>query len=133
MNTGFTQELLIRSVQGDFEAFAILLNQSHEEIQRCRKALSELVLTTDIVRKVLIMLQKHEVSTDLVQKWASFIRRGYLTGSHSAVLFPIDISYEASSEERIADVISRLDEIGDLLNGEIHNNELATLIESLSE
>lgn len=80
--------------------------------------------------RVLVALQNKDVSPELVQQWASFIRRGYF-GSVVAHRRPIDIQYEPAAEDRIAEVISRLDELGDLIDGEIADNDLAEMIEGI--
>jgi hypothetical protein len=131
MSEEFSGDDLLKAVQGDFTAFADLLKQPHETIQARRTLLPELVLTAKAVRQVLQALQRSEVSPEVVQRWASFVRRGFVTGTQAGPVIPIDVEYEASVEEQIADAIARLDELGDSIDGEIRNEELAQMIRSL--
>lgn len=132
MDRKLTPQDLVDAVNGDLEAFALVLKQPHTIIQECRQALSELVLLPEVVRNVLIQLQRHVASPPEVQQWASFVMHGYVAGSKGGPILPIDIDYAPSTEEQIADVILRLDEIGDLIDGEISDDELASMIQKLS-
>ena len=53
---------------------------------------------------------------ELVQGWASFVRRGHLPGVAGPIK-PIEIDYDLCAEDQIAEIISRLDEIGDVIDG----------------
>jgi len=66
-----------------------------------------------------------------VQQWASFVRRGYIVGAKTSAVEPINIDYEVSHEEQIAEIVSRLDGIGDIVDGNISDDELAAMIHTL--
>lgn len=124
---------LARAVQGDMEAFSLLLAQPHQAIQASRDALDELVLTADSVRRVLVAFQQHAVDPSLVQRWASFVRWGMIAGNGDEPIKSIDIDYDTAAAEKIADVIVRLDEIGDSIDGEISKEDLTEMIHSLTD
>ena len=124
---------LARAVQGDMEAFSLLLAQPHQAIQASRDALDELVLTADSVRRVLVAFQQHAVDPSLVQRWASFVRWGMIAGNGDEPIKSIDIDYDTAAAEKIADVIVRLDEIGDSIDGEISKEDLREMIHSLTD
>ena len=70
-------------------------------------------------------------STESLQAWASFVRRGYVTGTASGPVQPIEMTYEADHEELLATVIGRLDELGDLVDGQITVGEGDQLLAAL--
>lgn len=70
-------------------------------------------------------------STESLQAWASFVRRGYVAGAVRGTLQPIDIAFEADHEELLATIIGRLDELGDLVDGQITAGEAAELLAAL--
>jgi hypothetical protein len=126
-------------VQGNLEAFPRLLKQQHSALSECRSNLAELVLTAAAVRKVLLALERNQVSPNLVQQWASFVRRGYIANADfipdvsSQPVKPIEIDYEPSVEDQIADVISRLDQIGDVIDGEVTDNDVREMLDELAQ
>lgn len=123
---------LVNSVHGDLKSFARLARQPISVVREFeqRQIDHPLVLTTTSLLKVLNAFQRHEVSPSLVQQWASFVRWGFLpqdTGPGR----PIAIDYDPLAEDRIVEVIARLDELGDLVDGELEDNELVEMIGSL--
>jgi hypothetical protein len=132
MSEELSADNLVKAVPGDFEAFAIVIRQPHAAIQACRASLPELVLPAKAVRQVLQAFQHSEITPEEVQKWASFVRRGYVTGTQDEAVIPIDIEFEASAEDEITDIIARLDEIGDRIDGKIGSDELAQMVRSVS-
>jgi hypothetical protein len=128
-----TPQVLYAAVHGDLEAFAQVSKQPHDAIVECRLALSELVLTPQSICNVLVALKRNEVSPELVRQWASFVKRGYVTywstvqinmQENALPVAPIEIDYDLAFEEEIVEVISRLDEIGDIVEGEIITDDL---------
>jgi hypothetical protein len=70
-------------------------------------------------------------STEALQAWASFVRRGYVAGTQPGPVQPIDIAYEAHHEDLLATVIGRLDELRDAIDGEITAAEADELLAAL--
>jgi hypothetical protein len=83
----------------------------------------ELVLDRESLARVLHRLEDHQIDPTQVQRWASFVRRGYFSGQSGERIKPIMIEYEQSYEDEIADIVSRLDEIGDVIDGAPLNDE----------
>jgi hypothetical protein len=125
---------LINTVHGDLGAFARLAEQPFSVVWGFEHGLADhaLVLTTASLRKVLTAFQRHEVSPDLVQRWASFIRWGFLPHDTEPGK-PIAIAYDPLAEDQIVEVIARLDELGDPIDGEIADDELVEMISSLAD
>jgi hypothetical protein len=124
---------LRKTVQGDLAAFARLLEQSHDIVRSHRAQLTDLTFTGSAVLHVLQMLQHGEASPEFVQRWASFMRRGYIASTGNGPIAPIDIDFEATREQAIADALARLDELGDVVDGEIDDGELGAMMERLMD
>ncbi len=92
----------------------------------------ELVLPAAAVGKMLTALRLGQITPDVAQSWASFVRRGYLAGADEQPLQPIDIQYDPAAEEEIVEAVSRLDELGDAIDGAIGSAESEALIRRLS-
>ena len=119
---------LVNAVNGDVAAFLFLREQPHAAIRRCRAALPELVLPAAAVGKMLTALRLGQITPDVAQSWASFVRRG----ADEQPLQPIDIQYDPAAEEEIVEAVSRLDELGDAIDGAIGSAESEALIRRLS-
>jgi len=122
-------------VEGDPGAFAVISAQPQETIRQLRAAQGDLVLTRDAVRAVLEDLEAGRIIPEQAQQWASFVRRGYVAGNSSdpvGSVVPIDIEYDAGDEETIAEVLGRLDEIGDVVDGTLGSDEIGEMIRRLS-
>jgi hypothetical protein len=130
MSDSTLQELTAETVDGDLTAFRALLEQPPARVEALKDSLSDLVVTKEGLLRVLVAFQRQAVLGDLVQQWASFVCRGYF-GSSVEPRQPLDISYDDSAEQEIVKVVSRLDELGDLADGEISGDELATMIGTL--
>lgn len=94
--------------------------------------LAPLTLGSDAAAKVLTAYLSGRLSAEEAQGWASFVRRGYLAGTSVASVRPLDIEYEADAEDEIAEVIARLDELGDSVDGEISEEEGRQLLALLT-
>jgi hypothetical protein len=88
-------------------------------------------LSGDAVQHVLRQLER-EAAPSLVQHWASFMKRGYITGKRAGKITPLDIPYDQAHEDTIVEALTRMDEIGDLIDGELAAGEIAELIERLA-
>lgn len=103
---------------GDVRALDLLLTVPPDVVLEAAQNV-DLVLSRESLAGVLRMLSHHEVEGTDVQRWASFIRRGYIGRQGGGPVKPITFEYDAWYEDAMADIISRLDEIGDLINGTI--------------
>jgi hypothetical protein len=120
-----------KSVEGDLKAFAHLLDQPELVLEAARTSGAEYLLTAAAVRNVLFALQDHTASLSLVQHWASFMRRGYVENAHSGPILPVDIDHEPSADNAITEILSRLDEIGDKVDGDIDSGEVSEMMSRL--
>lgn len=133
MSVQLDSSYLEKAIRGDLESFCLVLQQSHSTIREWSTSLPHLVLNKEALVEVLKALQLGYASPELVQKWASFVRRGYVARGLDEPVQPIAIDYEPLHESEIAEVVSRLDEIGDTIDGEIGPDEMSAMIERFSK
>jgi hypothetical protein len=122
-------DLLRSALTGDPSTVADLREVPHEQIRTATESI-RCVLGADAVRAVLSALRSGSAEAD-VQAWASFMRRGYVEGSHSRGIRPIDIEYEPIAEDAIVEAISRMDELGDAIDGSMSIEEIDALTTAL--
>ena len=118
------------AVGGDVHAIEQIENVAHAPMAEVAEPLAPLVLTRVALSRVLSDLRDGVISTEQAQRWASFVRRGYVQGANASPVQPIDINYE--DEETIVDPLSRLDELGDVIDGTMPVDELNSWIARLS-
>lgn len=94
------------------------------------KGLGSMQVTAVAVRRVLLAYVDGRASATAVQKWASFVRRGYVAETGDPVR-PLNIEYSSDSESKIADAVSCLDEIGDLIDGRFSREDALRMIGEL--
>lgn len=122
-----TQEL-IRTVGGDITAFEALRQNPNQLARLSSYSAPKLVVTLEAVRDVLSALRDGRVSPQQAQQWASFVRRGYIAGTTKGPVRPLKIEYDHVHEDAIIEIISRLDEIGDAIDGEVSDEELSAML-----
>jgi hypothetical protein len=113
------RSVLVRLVSGDVSAVTTLLDVPHQRVAADADGVG-LTVRRESVARVLRNLAQHEITGAQAQQWASFVRRGYVPApGPNEPIKPVPIGYEAGYEDAIAEVISRLDDIGDLIDGEV--------------
>ena len=134
MEASLKADDLLRVLAGDAPHISTLKTYGQSEIARVAGSLSseQLKVNSHVVRRVLANLLQKSISSEQAQGWASFIKRGCVSTKETPV-YPISICYEPDQEDQIAEVLSRLDELGDLIDGTIDDNELRNLIDELNE
>jgi hypothetical protein len=112
--------LLEEAVAGDATAMGEIGSAAHADVLHAGVGL-RLVVTRRAVARVLTALLDRAIDPEIAQRWASFIKRGIAAGGSGAVR-PLDIEWE--DEDLLAEVLGRLDELGDLIDGEMSDAEL---------
>ncbi len=127
--------LLEQLVAGDLSELNQLLLSSHATMEQARGEIGDLLLTRRAVLRVLAGLEAGTFDPQKVQQWASLMRRGYVPVAvpEGLPVRALDIEWEEEFEEQIAYVISRLDELGDIVDGKIDENEMTELILMLKQ
>jgi hypothetical protein len=124
------RRILLAAVDGDLDAFEELVQRPPDRIEAQANSLPGLMVTKEAVARILEAMQQG-ASQSVVQQWASFVRRGYFAQAKGSS-HPIEIEYETSAEDRIADIVARLDELGDLIDGVISDDELAEMLSDMT-
>ena len=126
---------LAAAVAGDLHAFLAFVRRPSAQDEASLHRSAALVLTREALRAVLDALESGTAPPDVVQLWASFVRRGYLvhTGGHQTGPFDIRFGTHDEDEDVLVDVIARLDELGDAIDGHIGGEEIAVLRDRLAE
>jgi hypothetical protein len=126
--------LLIRLVSGDADTLQSLAQVSQEDLIRSASG-TELVVHAEAVAKVLRSLSAESIDAQTAQRWASFVRRGFFEGRRSDKgIKPISIGYEDAYEDAIAEAVSRIDQIGDVIDGDVPDEtETGLLLYSLGD
>lgn len=118
-------------VAGDLNHMAAVTATSHRALREAVEKAPPFLVSRLALVKVLEDWRRGLFSTEDVQQWASFVRRGYVSGRDSGELRPISIEYDAKDEELIAGVIGRLDELGDQVDGHIEPGEVEEMLRAL--
>jgi hypothetical protein len=122
-------QLLASVVGGDLSDLAQLLCVDHACMEEAGHQVAPLVLTGTSVLRVLVALQTGRLDPGMAQQWASLMKRGFVgRASGGLPVRPLKIEYELSFEEPISVALSRLDELGDSVDGEIDRQELTQLM-----
>ncbi|MCP4102542.1 MAG: hypothetical protein GY750_14150 [Lentisphaerae bacterium] len=119
---------------GDPHAIPILASLDHEDLRAAAaEAVEPAVVERASVVRVLGGLRDRTWPPERVQAWASFVRRGYISNRNEHPLRPLRIDYDDAYEDEISTVVARLDEIGDLVDGEVSSGEILDLLQLLGE
>src|SRR5262245_2923922 len=118
-------------VEGDLNRLSTVLAASHHELLDAAAKLHQLSVSRSALTRVLKGWRSGHWSADDIQQWASFVRRGYVSGKAGGGLRPIDIEYDAMDEELIVEIIGRFDEIGNPIDGRIDDNEQKKMLRAL--
>lgn len=123
---------IVAVVKGDLNCLPAVLAAEHLELLKAAANLPQLSVSRTALTQVLQDWRRGCHSADDVQRWASFIRRGYAFGKVSGGIQPVNIDYDASDEELIVEIIRRFDEIGDLIDGRLEEGEQEDMLRALA-
>jgi hypothetical protein len=114
-----------RALGGDATAMDDISGADHGSLRAAGAAIGRpLIVTRDAIAGILRGLMDERIPPTVAQAWASFMRRGYIESSAaSGPIEPIEIEFEEAWEDAISTAVSRLDEIGDLVDGEVTTGE----------
>lgn len=119
---------MLEFINGDIKKLSMIAAVSHDELFMIAQEAPELVVTRKVLIKVITEWMHGKTCDDDVQKWASFVKRGYLPRQHLGSIKPISISYANDDEEMISEVVGRLDELGDKVDGKINVDEKKAML-----
>lgn len=122
MSESATSVIVQEFLDGNAAAASTICATPHEELLGSVSG-QELVLTKLAVMRVLEDLRSDRIKPADVQRWASFVRRGFAAPARGPLL-PLDIVYEPQFEDEIVEAIGRMDEIGDIIDGDFTADEI---------
>jgi hypothetical protein len=111
-------EAVADSVRSALDGHAHALERlgiAHRTLRKAAASMSPLVLTRGELTRVLCDRRDGRISPRQAQRWASSMRRGYVSAESSAregPIRPIEITYE--DDDAIVEPLGRLDELGDV-------------------
>jgi hypothetical protein len=111
----------LRVLAGDVSAMSEIEATGHDELSVAVVGVRS-ILTAQAVCRAIQMSLPGGCSDIELQHWASFVKRGYVGGLLGPIR-PMDIEYELDQEETIAEIVGRMDELGDIVDGEISLSE----------
>lgn len=118
-------------LEGDLNSLETVCDVGHRELLEAAAKLPRLFVSRSALAKVLEDWGRGLFTAGDIQRWASFIRRGYVSGTASGELRPIEIEYDADDEELIVEIVGRLDEIGDRIDGYVDAREQEEMLRAL--
>jgi hypothetical protein len=124
----------LRAVSGDVTAVVDVERAAHQQlVDAVRQADGPLVLSRDAVASVVRRYADGQISEAEAQRWAALMRRGYVSDSSSTLTAQIEIEYDLQHESAIVEALARLDELGDIIDGELRPGEAAELLRALED
>jgi hypothetical protein len=127
-------DALDRIVAGDATSLDKIATVEQSLILTVAQSRNEpLVVSRSAVIAVLVGLMEGTLSPSEAQAWASFVRRGFIANRSKGPIRAVGIEYEAAWEDAIVEAVGRLDEIGDIIDGEVTDDEALSLIRGLGE
>jgi hypothetical protein len=133
MATSVDPQDLLRIMEGDLAPLGRVLTTPHDQLLSVVAAMPALIVEPGAVLRVVDALGRGEITAEQAQSWASFVRHGYAFQPSSGPIRPLPIDYQAAHEDDIVEVIGRLDELGDRVDGEIGSAEMDNLRDRLRD
>ncbi|HET6875967.1 MAG TPA: hypothetical protein VFH38_00405 [Jatrophihabitans sp.] len=121
---------LERLFDGDVECQALVDGWSDEQLSSAVQG-HHFILGASPVARVLRGLIHGAIAPEQAQRWASFMRRGYVAGVPGRGSVDVDIVFDPDHEDVIVEAIARLDELGDLVDGQLRPGEAEQLLAAL--
>lgn len=128
--TGWRTEVLEQAVAGDIERQRAVESWTDDELRLAAES-RQFTVRTDAVIRVVNGLLSGQISAHDAQRWASFVRRGYVASSPGRGTADVEIEYDPDYDEAIAEAVGRLDELGDIIDGELRPGEADQLLAAL--
>lgn len=125
-------ESLAGVIRGELDPMSAIVSATHEEVLAAAGALgTPLVVPRSAAVSVLRGLHDGVYRPESVQAWASFVGVGFVANRSPGPIRPVEIDFEDAWEDAIAEAVSRLDEIGDAVDGEVTGSEVLDLLQRL--
>lgn len=125
---------LVDLVEGHLSKLATLRHQSQEALASAESELTKpLAVAKAQVLRVLNGVLARRITQQEARLWAFFVLRGYFPdASRAEPLKAIHVEI-AENEQAIVDVLSRLAEAGDLIDGALDRGEIESLAATIGQ
>ncbi len=124
-------DLLRKTVAGETGHLSALAHAGNKVLGEVNAHITPpLTLTTRALATVLRGMLSGDHSPEQARQWASFVSYGYFAEPGRPVR-PLDFEWDEAAEEPIAHTLMRLNEIGDLIDGEVSTEEIHQLLAAL--
>lgn len=125
---------LAEVIKGQLGSMSDVVSAAHTEVLAAADAIgSPLVVSRTAAISVIRGLLDGIYSPETVQSWASFVSAGFVANRSPGPIRPVEIDFEEAWEDAISAAVSRLDEIGDMVDGEVSRGEALDLLQLLGE
>lgn len=125
---------LDRLIRGDLGSLGAIVSAEHTEVLKAAEALgTPLMIPRTAAISVVRGLIDGAYAPEMAQAWASFVGAGFVANRFTGPIRPVAIDFEEAFEDAISAAVSRLDEIGDLVDGEVTTDEALNLLQLLGE
>lgn len=120
---------LARVVAGDVERLQALKCYPLRDLSLAARSVGDaLILTSATLAGVVDGLRARRLEGRAAQLWAAFLRWGLLPDDDRGAAEVIDIAFEAEREDQIVEVLARLDEMGDVVDGVLSDLDLEEMV-----
>ena len=127
------EDALLGVVEGNLDNLTIVLDTPHADLLRAAENLPPISMSRSALIRVLNEWRMDRYGAFEVQQWASFVRHGFVVGGRDGPIQPIDIAYDPVAEEVIVEVVGRLTEIGDVIDGTVDDIERQKMLKDLED
>ena len=130
---GLLGAALARFIGGDLRYYASLAVAREDAVREAARTCGSLWVTRATVARVLRALIAKRTDPEVIQGWASVVRWGLLWHPAHGMPITVDVAFDSEREEQLIDVVARLDEIGDLVDGIVSPEEAQGWLRLLQE
>ena len=130
-----TEDLLVSFLSGDARVMERLSAVGDEQLLSAAAAMQPLVLRRAAALRVLLDLRSGVISDRQARAWGSAHPVGHLPTYDSPTYLegqgvrPLEIDYDPPDHEAIAEVVHRIEKLGDLIDGTIEPHVMSRLME----
>ena len=121
------------AIQGHADSFQKISTTPHSELVTLASETNDLCVDVGDIKFILVQILEHKISLKFAQKWASFVRRGYVSGMSKGPIQALTINCLQQNEDLIVEILTRLDEVGDSIDGSIECDEIKRLANMLDQ
>lgn len=125
-------EALAAVVAGDLLHLRQVASATHDALRAAAATLPPLRVDRSSLERAVCAWRSGQFSDAELNTWAWLVRSGAAPiGTGTQALRPIEIDYDVAHEDLLADIVGRLSELGDLVDGQIDDAEFERMLVDL--